>query len=354
VRPEIELSGYQGLTVTVPSPHPADEDIADQIDRLRGQYGELTEVERPAASGDYVTLDIEGSQDGEVVDGLTAEDYSYEVGSGSIVPELDDQLRGLKAGEEIEFTANHPQPDEPQIDFKVSVKDVKERVLPDLTDEWIADATEFETVDAFRDDVIDRLGKVRRAQASQAVQARMGDALAELVDVEVPEALLSSEMRARLENLVGRLQQQGLSLETYLQVTGTEPAKFSEDLRSDSHAAIKVDLALRAITRQEGLAPTEDEVDDEIHKVADQVGMDVEKVRVQLEAADQISAIRSDLGRRNALRWMTERMEILDEGGLPVKREDLDLSFEDDEDEHDHDGHDHDHEGHDHDHDHDH
>jgi len=352
VRPEIELSGYQGLSITIPSPHAVDDDIADQVDRLRGQYGELSEVERPAASGDFVTIDIEGSQDGEVSDGLTAEDYSYEVGSGRIVPELDDQLRGLKAGESIEFTAKHPQEGEADIDFKVSVKDVKEMVLPDLTDEWIADATEFSTVDEFRDDVIDRLGKVKRAQASQAVQARLGDALAELVEIEVPEALLSSEMRARLENLVGRLQQQGLNLDTYLQVTGTESTKFSDDLRNDSTAAIKVDLALRAITRQEGLEPSDQDVDDEVHKVAEQVGMDVEKVRTQLEAADQISAIRSDLGRRNALRWMTERVDIVDEAGLPVKREDLDLSFED-EDEHDHD-HDHDH-GHDHDdHDHDH
>ena len=182
-----------------------------------------------------------------------------------------------------------------------------------------------------------------------AVQSKLGDALAELVEVEVPEALLGSEMRARLENLVARLQQQGLNLETYLQVTGTEPAKFSEDLRNDSHVAIKVDLALRAVARQEGLTPTDDEVDDEVHKVAEEVGMDVERVRRELEAADQISAIRSDLGRRNALRWLTERIEILDESGAAVNRADLDLDPEDDE--HDHD---HDHEGHDHDHDHDH
>jgi len=351
VRPEIELSGYQSLSITIPSPHAADDDIADQIDRLRGQYGELSEVDRPAASGDYVTIDITGSQDGEPVEALTAQDYSYEVGSGRIVPELDDQLRGLKAGESVEFTANHPEPDEAAIDFKVDVKDVKEMVLPELTDEWVADATEFETVDDFRDDVIDRLSKVRRAQASQAVQARLGDALGELVDVDVPESLLNSEIRARLENLVGRLQQQGLSLDTYLQVTGTEPQQFSDDLRTDSAAAIKVDLALRAIQRQEGLDPGDDDIEDEVRKVAEQVGMDVDKVREQLDAADQITAIRSDLGRRNALRWMTERIEIVDEAGLPVKREDLDLSFDDDD--HDHD-HDHDHDDHDHDHDHDH
>ena len=204
VRPEIELTGYQGLSITIPSPHPTDTDVADQIDRLRGQYGELVEVTRPAASGDFVTIDIEGSQDGEPVDGLTADDYSYEVGSGSIVPELDEQLRGLKAGESVTFVADHPQPDEPQISFSVTVKEIKEKVLPELSDEWVAEATEFATIHEFRDDIIERLTKVRKAQASMAVQSKLGEELAELVEAEVPEALLGQEMRARLENLVGR------------------------------------------------------------------------------------------------------------------------------------------------------
>ena len=342
VRPEIEIAGYQGLSVTIPSPHAVDQDIADQIDRLRGQYGELSSVERPAASGDYVTIDIVGTHDGEGVDALTADDYSYEVGSGRIVAELDDHLRGMKAGDTAEFTAAHPAVEDGQVDFKVTVNEVKELVLPELTDEWVSDATEFDTVDDFRDDVIDRLSKVRRAQASQAVQARLGDQLAELVDLDVPEALLSAEMRARLENLVGNLQRQGLSLDTYLQVTGTEPTQFSEGLRSDSTAAIKVDLALRAITRQEGLEATDADVDEQVEKIAAQVGLDVEVARERLDANDQLTAIRSDLGRRNALRWMTDRIDIVDEAGLPVKREDLDLSFDDDDDFDDHD-HDHDH-----------
>ncbi len=285
VRLEIDLVGYQGLSITIPSPHPADNDIADQVDRLRGQYGELVEVARPAASGDFVTIDIEGAQDGEPVDGLTADDYSYEVGSGTIGHlELDDHLRGLKVDDTAEFTANHPDPEEPQINFTVKVKEIKEKVLPELNDEWIADATEFATVDEFRDDVISRLTKVRRTQASMAVQSKLGDALAELVADEVPEALLGSEMRARLENLIGRLQQQGLSLETYLQVTAHRAADFTEDLKKDSGIATKVDLE-RAVTRLEDLGPSDADVDEEIEKIAAQVNMDVEKVRKQLDDA---------------------------------------------------------------------
>ncbi len=351
VRPEISLSGYHGLAITIPSPHPTDDDIADQVDRFRNQYSELVAVERPATAGDVVTIDIAGSQDDEVVEGLTAEGYTYEVGAGNIVPELDEQLEGAIVAAELAFDADHPDPDEGRVHFKVTVIEVKEKVLPELTDEWVADATEFETVDQFRDDIIDRLAKVRRRQASMAVQARLGDALAELVTDEVPDSLIGSEMRARLENLMMRLQQQGLDLETYLQVTGTEPQNFTEDLRNDATMAIKVDLAMRAVVKAEELDASDEELEQEIAKMAEAVGIDVDAARVELEQHDQIPGVRSEIGRRNALRWLTEIVSIVDERGQPVNRADLDLEEEEAVAEHDHD---HDHDGHDHDPDHDH
>ena len=351
VRPEITVSGYQSLTIEVPSPHPSDDDIADQIDRIRGQYGEIVPVERPAASGDYVLVDILGSRDGEPVDGLTADEYLYEVGAGTITAELDDQLRGLKAGEEIEFDAPHPDPDDADpVHYAVKVHEVKERVLPELDDEWVAEATEFESVHDLRDDVISRTTKVRRAQAGMALQSKIGDALAELVTDEVPEALVGSEMRARLEDLVHRLSHQGISLDTYLQVTGTAPESFTDDLRQTAVTASKVDLALRAIATAEDLVPSDDELTEEVDRLAAQAGVDPEALREQLEQNDQLGPVRSDLGNRNALRWLTEHVTIVDESGNPVKREELQLDDEDEEEGHEG----HDHEGHDHDHDHDH
>ncbi|HBX76639.1 MAG TPA: hypothetical protein DEG43_03245, partial [Acidimicrobiaceae bacterium] len=232
----------------------------------------------------------------------------------------------------VEFDADHPQPDEPRVHFKVSVKGIKEKVLPELTDEWIKDATEFETVDEFRDDIISRLTKVRRSQASVAVQNELAAELGKLVVDPAPEALVGQEMRARLENLVGRLQQQGISLETYLQITGTEATSFTDDLRSDSEAAIKVDLALRAIVRQESLHAEADEVEVELEKIAKQVGLDLDTVRERLEASDQILALKTDIGRRNALRWLTDRVAITDESGTSINRADIDIDLDEDED----------------------
>ena len=349
IRPEVTVTGYESITVTVPSPHPSDDDIADQIDRLRGNYGEMVEVERPAATGDYVTIDISGTRDGEELDGLVAEDYSYEVGSSSIVPALDDQLRGLKPGETVEFESPHPDPDETEpVTFSVTVHGIKERALPELSDEWVAEATEFATVDELRDDVIKRLSGVRRAQASMAVQSKIGEAIAELVTDEVPESLAGVEMRARLEDLVTRLASQGIGIEQYLQVTGTEPQAFTDDLRETALQACKVDLALRAIAVAESLTPADEDLAEEFERIGAQVDLDAEQVRQRLIENDQMLAVRADIGNRAALRWLTERVQILDESGTPVNRDELDLTPEEDD---DHEGHDH--EGHDHDHDHD-
>ncbi len=348
VRPEITITGYADLEIEVPSPEPSDDDIADQIDRLRSSYGEIVVVERPAASGDHLTIDIKGSRDGEEVEGLVAEDYTYELGSGSIVAELDEQLRGLSAGATVTFDAAHPDPSEEEpVTYEVTVKEVKERVLPELTDEWVAEATEFETVDEFRDDVIERLTKVRRAQASMAVQSKIGDALAELVTDEIPDTLTSAEMRNRLEDMIRRLAAQGITLEQYLQITGVDPQAFSDDLRQTAQQAVKVDLALRAIATAEGLLPGDAEVDEEIETMAAQLDMEADEVRRRLEEGDQIGALRADLGNRAALRWLTDSVRIVDEAGRPVSRDQL--ALDDDEHDHDHDHSDHDHSDHDHD-----
>jgi len=344
--------------VTVPSPHPSDDDIADQIDRLRASYGEMNTVERPAAAGDYATIDLTGTRDGEEVSGLVVESYTYEIGSGAIVPEFDEELRGIKTGETITFTAPHPDPteDEP-VSYEVTIKELKERVLPEVTDEWVAEATEFETIVAFRDDIIDRLTKVRRTQASMAVQSGIGDKLAELVTDDVPEPLAGGEMRARLEDMVRRLSQQGITLEQYLQVTGTDAQAFTQDLRETAVQSCKVDLALRAIARAENLEPSEEDLDEEFAKMSAQLDMDVETIRERITDNDQMLAVKADLGNRAALRWLTDSVAIVDANGMPVPRDQLDLTPEDDDEafelaDHDHDGHDddHDHDGHDHDH----
>ena len=332
VRPSIEVPGYGGLTITLERPIPDDDAINAQIDRMRDLDSTLQDVDRPAQDGDTVTIDIAGTLSGEAQSGLTADDYSYTVGSGAITPEVDEHLVGATAGAALSFAATHPDPDEDrELQFELAVKDVKEKVLPDLTDAWAAEASEFETVDELRASLVDRMTRVRKAQAQMTLREKTGEALASLVTDELPDALVNHEMQDRLQDLALRLQAQGMQLDQYLQMTGTGPEQFSEELRATATSGVKVDLALRAVAEAEGIECTEDDLSDELDGVAERVGQTVDEVRERFERGGQISAVRSDIRKRKALEWLLEKVEVLDPDGAKIDRSELELPSDDED-----------------------
>ncbi len=324
IRPTIQVPGYGGLSVTIDRPG-VDEELLDaQIDRMRELDATLADVDRPAQEGDTVTTDIVGTLDGEAQSGLTADDYSYTIGSGAITPEVDEQLSGAKVGDILEFAATHPDPEESrQLQFRVLVKAVKEKVLPEISDEWASEASEFDTVDALRASLAERMLRVRTVQAQMALREKVGEALAALVDDEVPEALVAHEMQDRLQDLALRVRAQGLQLEQYLAMTGTDPERFSEELRESALAGVKVDLALRAVADAEEIECTDEDLEQELEAVASRVGQPVDEVRERLGRAGQISAVRSDVRKRKAFEWLLERTEVRDPDGAAIDRSDL-------------------------------
>ncbi|MEQ1787537.1 MAG: trigger factor, partial [Acidimicrobiales bacterium] len=328
--------GYGGLSVTLERPGVDEEALDAQIDRMRDLDSTLEAVERPAQDGDTVTIDIAGTLDGEPQPGLTADDYSYTVGSGAITPEVDEHLVGAEAGATLSFAATHPDPEEArELQFELRVKDIKEKVLPEATDEWAAEASEFATVAELRASLAERMTRVRKAQAQMALREKLGEALAALVTDELPEPLINQEMQERLQDLAMRIQAQGLQLEQYLAMTGTEPEAFSQELRDTATAAVKVDLALRAVADAEGIECTDDDLQADLEDVAERVGQDVEAVRERFERVGQISAVRSDIRKRKALEWLLERAEVLDPEGATIDRSELELPSDEDEDDDD-------------------
>jgi len=321
VRPAITVPGYTNLRVAVPGPVVTDDEIDNQVDRLRQQSGELRTVDRPARDGDHVSIDIHGSVGGEEVPGLTADDYLYEVGSAAVVPELDAQLNGSKVGDILQFSAAHPDPDEEdQLDFRILVKEVKEKVLPDVTDEWANEVSEFETAAELRDDITKRLHAVKRVQAQLALRQGAIDALVELVDIEVPDALINAEMERRAHDLVHRLQAQGATVAQYLEATGRTQEELTAELRERAVGAVKADLALRAVAEAEEIEPTDDDITAEIGRLAEQVGTKPKEIRRELERANGLQTVRSDVKKGQALEWLVEHCEIVDEEGQPVDR----------------------------------
>ena len=320
-RPIFEVSNYAGIEITIPNPVPGTELIDEQIDMIRGRSAELIDVERPATSGDTVTIDIVGQVDGEPLPGLTAEDYSYEVGSGGVGPELDEHLDGANAGDELEFTADHPVDEGTTIDFAVTVHAVKEKELPELTDEWADENTEYDSVDDMRSQLTDRMTESFRSRASQALREASAAAVGELVDADIPESLVSAEMNDQIQNLAYSLQMQGVSMDQWLAFNGKSQEEFADDLQEGSKTSAKVDLALRAIALAEGLAPSDDDIEEELDRIAGQLNETVDEIRERLEHNDGLMSLRADLSKRAALEWMVESVAIVDEEtGDPIDR----------------------------------
>jgi trigger factor len=323
VRPVVSIPGYDGLQVTLPGLRVSDEDVDGQVNRLRENDAELESVGRPAADGDLVSIDLHGNDqsDAEVV-GI--DDYLYEVGSGTITPELDVELRGAKSGDILAFTSPAPGNEDEIISFRVLVKDVKVKKLPEPTDEWAAESSEFATVAELRADISERMARVKLVQSQMALREKTIEAVAGLVDDgDVPEVLVDAEVNERLHDLQHRLEAQKLGLGEYLQATGRTPDDLLGAVRVDAQRAVKADLALRALAEAEQLTVSDDDLDAEMVSMAQRMETSAAELRRQLDTAGRTGAVRSELRKGKALQWLQDHVELFDEEGNPMSRDDL-------------------------------
>lgn len=319
VRPQVSIAGYGGLRVTVPAVTVSEEDVDRQLDRLRNNYGELRPVERAAVDGDHVTIDLKAEREG--AEPLAADDYLYEVGSGLVVPEFDEQLRGAKPGDIVSFESG-------EATYRALVKEVKEKILPEATDEWASEASEFETLAELEEDIRKRLTLVKKVQATLALRDETLKALVELVGEDAPEPLVREEMEHRLHDLSGRIQSQGGTLPQYLEATGTSEQELLEQVQAEAAQAVKADLALRALVVAEGIEADDDEVDREIERLAERFQRKPTQLRRDLERGEGLAAVRSDVRKAKALAWLVEHVEVVDEEGNPIDRAELTLPTE--------------------------
>ena len=356
VRPEITVPGYGGLRVELPSPEPTEEEIEEVVQSELRRHGALEDVDRPAETGDYVVLDLSATRDGEPVLGLQTEDWSYEIGQGWVAESFDDELVGASAGEVLTFTAT-PKGTEDEADFEVTVQRVQSMVLPELTDDFVAENFgEFETVDAWREQVRERLAEGKLNRIRQLLPSKLGEALAGLVELDPPQAMVDSELQQRVQNMVRQFQGQGIDLEAWLSATGQDANQFVENLREPSAQAVKTDLALRAVATAEGLDVGDDEIEAEYARMAMRFGQKAKDVRRAYERNDAVPELVAQIRTAKAFDWLLHHVELVDEAGAPIDR-DLVLGHTHDDHDHDHgdhDDHDHDHEHDEHDHEHEH
>jgi trigger factor len=341
VRPEVTVPGYGGLRVELPTVEVSAEEIDEAVDGERQRHASLQPVERPAAMNDSVTLDLSASRDGEPIVGLNVEDWEYRIGQGWVAPTFDDELIGASAGDHLHFTAT-PNGTEDAADFSVQVTAVSELVLPELNDDWVADHLgEFDTVEEWRDSIARRLADNKLAQARNMVVDRTSMALAELVDLDVPESMVRASLQQRIENFARQLQGQGITLDQWFQFTGQDATTFMDDMKERAEVAVKVDLALRAVATAEAIETDDDDLEMELQRIALQFNQKVNQVRKAYERNDALDDLKSEIRKSKALDWLLHRVEMVDTEGRELDRE-LVLGH----------NHDHDHDDHDHDHDH--
>ena len=321
VRPQVSVAGHGGLRAVVPSPEVTDEEVDRQVDRLRAQGGRLETVDRPARTGDNVTLSVTATRSGSEAPFYETDDELYEIGSGTIVPELDARLDRAKVGDILTFSAPVPGDEEgDELHFRVLVKDVKEKILPEVDDEWASEASEFDTVEELLADIRSQLGRLKLVQSTLTLRKEAIRALTELVDEEVPEPLVEAELERRLHDLAHRLADQGATIEQYLEVTKTTQEELTASLRGDAVEAVRSDLALRALADAEALEATDEDLDRQIERLAAELKQPPDKVRAGLDRQGALPTVRSDIRKTKALEWLVDHVEVVDEEGRAIDR----------------------------------
>ncbi len=325
-------------SIEIEAPEVDQEEIDEQIDRVRSQYAELEDVDRAADSGDFVLVDLSAKLDGVPVDEVAATDLLYELGSASYIAGLDDLLAGASAGDIKEGPATLPDGfgdhGGEEVSLTALVKGVQARKLPELNDEWVSDVSDFDTVDELTDRMrTSLLGMKISTAAGQFRDSVLDDILTD-VDLEVPEALVESELESSVHNLSHSLQQQGLDLNTYLSVTGQDQEAFVAELRTGAVRSLRTRILLEAIAAAEDIEVEDDEITAALSEMSGDSGRSVEELRSLVEANGQLNVLTGDILRRKALDRVIEASTAVDSDGNPVDltvpEDDLDEDDDDD------------------------
>lgn len=286
LKPEIELGKYKGVTVEKEDTTVSEEEVLAEIEKERERNARTITVEdRPVKDGDMTIIDFEGSVDGKVFEGGKGESYPLTIGSGAFIPGFEEQVVGAKLEEEIEVNVTFPEDYHAEelagkaAVFKVTVKEIKEKELPELDDEFASEVSEFDTLAEYKEDVQKKLTEKREEEAKNAKESKVIEAIVEDSKMEIPDAMISTTQRQMVDEFAQRIQMQGLSIEQYFQFTGLTPEKMMEQIKPQAEARIKSRLVLEAVVKAENIEATEEDFDKEIERMASMYQMEADKVK---------------------------------------------------------------------------
>jgi len=247
-------------TVEVESIEPTEEEINEQIERIKLQFGEVEKVDRPAKESDYLLLNISGLENGNELKDFNYQDYLYELGSGLLTPSLDSKLEGVSSGAIIKFNDDIPALGKSNIEVSVLVKEIKEKIMPELTDDWVSSVTEFDSVKEMNEELYKNIQNVKKRQIANQYQGLLTSKLIEESKLELPEQLVIAEMDSILQNFMNELQQNNIKIEDYLQITGLTEETLQEDLKNQATRNLSMVVILDKVVEDQELKLDEKEV----------------------------------------------------------------------------------------------
>ncbi len=316
VKPEVTLGQYKGVEVEKANAEVTDEDVEKELKRAQEQNSRLVTVDdRPVADGDQVVIDFDGYVDGKRFDGGKSEDYLLTIGSHTFIDTFEDQLIGKNLGEECEVNVTFPAEyhaaelaGKPAV-FKVKIKEIKYKELPELNDEFAGEVSEFETLDEYKADIRKKLTESKEKQAATENENRVVEAVVKNATMEIPEAMIDSQLDNMVSEYARNMQNHGISLEQYMQYTGMTIDKLKEQMRPQAVKRIETRLVLEAVVKAENIQVTDEKVDEEIGKMAAAYKMEPEKLKGYMGEAE-IANMKEDLAVQEAVDFLVAEAKL--------------------------------------------
>ncbi len=312
LKPEVGLGKYKGVSVKKSDLTVTEEEVDAEVERERQRNARKVQVtDRPVKDGDMIVLDFEGFVDGKAFEGGKGEDHPLTVGSGSFIPGFEEQLVGAEIGKEVEVDVTFPEDyqaeelkGKPAV-FKCTVKEIKEKELPELDDEFASDVSEFDTLEEYKADVKAKLTERKEKEAKEAKEVEALEAIIADSDMEIPEAMITTQQRQMVDEFTQRLQMQGMDPKQYFQYTGMSVDRMMEQLRPQAEQRIKTRLVLEAVVEAEGIEASDEEFEEEMKTMAEAYQVEVDKVK-EMFSEKGLRQIREDIAVRKAADFVVE------------------------------------------------
>ncbi|MDE7445195.1 MAG: trigger factor [Lachnospiraceae bacterium] len=312
LKPPVKLGKYKGVKVEKADTEVTDEEVDAQINKERENNARNIDVtDRAVKDGDMTVLDFEGFVDGTAFEGGKGENYPLTIGSGAFIPGFEEQLIGAEIGKEVEVNVTFPEDYQAEelkgkaAVFKCTIKEIKEKELPELDDEFASEVSEFDTLEEYKADVKAKLTEEKVKEAKNAKEAAVIEAIVNDSEMEIPEAMLTTQQRQMVDEFAQRIQMQGLSLDQYFQFTGTSYDKMIEQVKPQAEKRIKSRLVLEEIVKAENIEASEEDFEEEIKVMAEAYQMEADKVKEMLPEKS-VSQIKADIAVRKAAEFAVE------------------------------------------------